>query len=77
MSKHGNVLCILFVYPLTDILSKDVPTHSVSNQVLTTSDILMICFRDMCSTDQKDKFICGSTQVFATASVVVGIDLAS
>lgn len=29
-------------------------------------------FRDMCSLDQKDKFTCSSTQVFATASVVVG-----
>jgi len=27
--------------------------------------------RDMCSHTQKDKFVCGSTQVFATASVVV------
>jgi len=33
--------------------------------------ILTPCSRDMCSHDQKDKFICGSTQVFATASVVV------
>jgi hypothetical protein len=33
--------------------------------------ILTPCSRDMCSHTQKDKFVCGSTQVFATASVVV------